>query len=540
MNLLARSRAALRILLGRSPAALASARGPQVRMYHAAKNSRLTSGWNATQSSSDAELHSSLRTLRGRSRSLIRDNAYAKRAKAIVVNNVIGTGVGIQAQAQNNRGRLLDDVNSGIEDVFYSWGRAEYCHTGGALDFQAFEQALMGQVFEAGEVLVRRHLRSFGGSPVPYALEMIEAERIADEYAVPFADGANEIRMGVEVDKFQRAVAYWLRERHPGDLRAVSTSTDNLIRVPAEQIWHLRIVTRWPQVRGEPWMHAVMRTLNDIDGYSEAEIVAARAAACYMGFIETPDGNNPLADAQTDPAAPRDYSMEAGTVEALAAGEKFQGYSPTRPNAAMADFLRHMLRQASSGMRGVTYETLSGDYSQSNYSSSRLGVIDSRDEHRVLQRWWIRNFRELLHAEWLRQAVYAGAIPAISIAEYVTDPMKFTRAKFQPRGWTWIDPSKDVDASLAAIKGGLTTMTDVIDATNGGADIEETLKTRRRELDLMADIDLVFETSPEAYMAKAAPPPAPAPKEPAAPKPDAAGDQAAADDPARARVHQLR
>jgi len=56
----------------------------------------------------------------------------------------------------------------------------------------------------------------------------------------------------------------------------------------------------------------------------------------------------------------------------------------------------------------------------------------------------------------------------------------------------------------------------------------------------MADIDLVFETSPEAYMAKAAPPPAPAPKEPAAPKPDAAGDQAAADDPARARVHQLR
>jgi hypothetical protein len=38
----------------------------------------------------------------------------------------------------------------------------------------------MGQVFEAGEVFVRKHPRAFGDSPVPFALELIEPERLVE------------------------------------------------------------------------------------------------------------------------------------------------------------------------------------------------------------------------------------------------------------------------------------------------------------------------------------------------------------------------
>ena len=46
--------------------------------------------------------------------------------------------------------------------------------------------------------------------------------------------------------------------------------------------------------------------------------------------------------------------------------------------------MRFMLREIAAGT-GVSYESLSRDYSQSNYSSSRLALIDDRDLWRVFQ-----------------------------------------------------------------------------------------------------------------------------------------------------------
>ena len=73
---------------------------------------------------------------------------------------------------------------------------------------------------EAGEVIIRLHFRAFGDSRVPLGLEVVEAERIAAEHeAGALAPGAR-IRMGIEVDLFNRPIAYWIRTLHPGDLRA--------------------------------------------------------------------------------------------------------------------------------------------------------------------------------------------------------------------------------------------------------------------------------------------------------------------------------
>jgi lambda family phage portal protein len=267
---------------------------PGQRSYHAAQVDRLTAGWRAPNNSADSELAGALRQMRGRSRACMRDVPYAKRAKVVVVNNVIGAGVGLQGNIRTADGKLQKSANDGIEAAWCKWSRAENCHTGGALHFSDLERAAMGQVFEAGEIFIRLHGRQFGASDVPLALELIEAERIADDFSQPIgANGENQVRMGVEVDTFGRAVAYWIREHHPSEIRYAINATDKMVRVPAEQIIHLRIVDRWPQTRGEPWLHSTMRRLNDMEGYSEAEIVAARGAAAYMAFIKTPD-NSPI------------------------------------------------------------------------------------------------------------------------------------------------------------------------------------------------------------------------------------------------------
>lgn len=464
-----------------------------VRMYAMARPSRLTDGWGAATTSEDTELSSSLRTARSRSRQLVRDAAYAKRAKVIVQNNVIGSGMGMQAKVSTTRGALNDRINDEIEQVWEDWCAADSCHTGGSLHFNDFERALLGQVFEAGEVFVRIYPERFGRSAIPFALELIEAERLADEFQPSPSDSQHHVRLGVESDKFHRPAAYWIRTIHPGELRQTLDQSARIERVPAEQIIHLRIIERWPQTRAMPWMHAAARKLNDMDGLTEAEITAARGAACYMGFIESPTGETTFGDEQPDGS--RQASLEPAMVEHLAPGEKFNFAAPNRPNSQLDPFMRMMLREVAAGT-GASYESLSRDYSQSNYSSSRLALMDDRDLWRMLQRWFIRSLRAQIHRRWLQQAVLSRAIPTISIDAYANDPKKFEAVCFKPRGWSWIDPTKEVEAYKEAIRCGFTTVTAVIAQTADGRDLEDVLKERQQELNQMEEMDLAFETDP--------------------------------------------
>ena len=507
------------------------------RLYQGAKVARGSFGFGAGgATSADAELNTSLSLMRARSRQMVRDQPYAKRAKLIVVNNVIGSGVGMQAQVMTTRGDLATRVNDDIETAWRAWARADSCHMGGAMHFADLERAAMGQVFEAGEVFVRKHYVTVGASKIPLALELIEAERLAHEYMTPNGiTPGNELRLGVEVNRYGRAVAYWLRDRHAGDIFPSTNATDQYERVIAEDMFHLRVVDRWPQVRGEPWMHSVLRKLDDMNEYTAAEVASARASAYYFATIyKTDDGTSPLPtgdDAEQRPV----MDLEPLMIQELAPGERLDFHKPDRPNSQLDPFLRYMLREVASGV-GVSYESLSRDYSQSNYSSSRLALLDDRDLYKAMQQWWIRAFREPLHAVWLRQAVYARAVESVPVEQYVLNRDKFGAVLFKPRGWSWIDPTKEVTAYKEAIKAGLTTITDVIAATGGGLDIEDVIATRKRELQLLDEAEIEVDTT------------VPEPVEPMAPvapaaEPDPADGEDAADTedkPAAARGRMER
>lgn len=467
---------------------------------------------------------------------MVRDSSYAKRAKTVVQNNVIGSGVGMQAQVMGARGELRANINSAIEDAFCEWSCAEYCHTGGAMHFHDLERAAMGEVFETGECFIRLHYRTFGDSRVPLGLELIEPERIADELASPAAPAPTAaVRMGVEVDAFGRAVAYWVRALHPGDIRQAGNQTDRYERVPAEDMFHLRVVNRWPQTRGEPWMHTALRKIDDMNEATAGELAAVRASSYYFGTIKTPEGTNPLVTA-TESDGKQQMDIEPLTIQELNPGEEFDFHAPNRPNANLDAFMRHMLREMAAGF-GVSYESISRDYSQSNYSSSRLALLEDRDTWKVVQLWWIRNFRQPLHEVFLRQAVLAGAIPGIQVGEYASDMRKFEAVHFKPRGWSWIDPTKEVNAYKEAIKAGLTTLTDVIAQTADGRDIEDVIATRKRELDMLEAAEIEVDTTVQDPLEVLA---AKQPSEPAGKNPAPASEDSTDTEDAAARLRIVR
>lgn len=498
-------------------AATPVSRAKAVRMYAAAQYNRLTADWQAWGTSSDAELRISLRVLRNRSRQLVRDNDYAKNAMRVIKNNVVGQGIRLQAQIMNRRGDALDqEANKQIEQLWERWSRKQNCHTAGVLAFGELQRVLLGAVVESGDVLVRKiRGQAFADSPVPFALEIIEADQLVEEWSGR-AENGNQVRMGVEVDRWQRPVAYWMYPYHPGDYQFLpaTAQTQRLIRVPAKDIYHLFVAERPGATRAAPWLHSTLRRLNDMGGYETAEIVAARASAGVMGFIKTPDIGDP---ATQDPAADsisddiQDNQtvadFEPGTIKKLAEGEEFTGWNPARPNAQMDPFLRLMLRGVAAGV-GVSYESLSRDYSQSNYSSARLALLDDRDLWRVLQSWYVTHFLQDVYEDFLDMAVLAGEL---KFPDYETNRERYCAVRWQSRGWDWVDPYKEVQAARMSVRAGFQTAQDII--SSKGGDFEDTFRQRRREVDLAAELDLVFDSDAAQVSEKGVAQPNPAPAE---------------------------
>jgi lambda family phage portal protein len=459
----------------------------QQRAYEGASVGRLTADWMAPITSADSELLTSLRLMRARSRELVRDNPFATQAVRVIRNNVIGEGVGMQAQVKSAGGNLQKGINDSIEDAWCEWADRSTCHTAGLLGFADIEQLALVQLVTAGEVIVRKIRQPMGGGRIPLALEVIEADRLLDNWQTAHAPNGNLIRMGVEIDKWHRPVAYWFSPQHPGDYQFATFEPARFMRVPAEEVLHLYIIDRWPQTRGEPWFHATLRSLRDEGGLAQAEITKARAAANIVGFIKSPE---PLAPSATADGRQL-LDTEPGTWQKLLPGEDVAGMASYAPNPALDPFLRYMVRKMAIGV-GISYESLSRDYTSSSYSAARMALLDDRSLYRVLQGFFVRNFRRALHRDWLDAAVLVGAVKVGS--DYFTNPLKYQAVRFKPRGWSWIDPAKEVLAYKMAVRSGFMTQGDVIAQTSQDSDFEDTLDRRQAELQMADDRGLIFDS----------------------------------------------
>jgi lambda family phage portal protein len=482
-------RSALRELFRRTPETLPA---PRRRMYEGAKVSRLTSDWVTGGTSADAEIKGSLPRLRNRSRQLVRDNDYARQAIRAVRNNVIGTGIRMQAQVRMQRGggRLDQTVNDAIENAWAMWGRKDSCHTAGRLSFTDIERLLVGSMAESGEVFVRMVRQPFGRSKVPFALEIIESDLLDDTYTGGSTVEGNEWRMGVELDRWGRPVRYAFLTKHPGDsgVGGMPVGAPRHRFVAAEEVIHLYLMDRPGQTRGVPMLASAIQRLHMVAGYEQAEVVRARASSALMGFITSPEGEL-MGDEVMD--GERVSNFEPGVFKYLAPGESVTVPQLDAPDGQLEPFMRAMLRAMAAGV-GCSYETISRDFSQTNYSSSRLSLLEDRENWKALQQFMIENFHRPVFEAWLEMAVLSGVL---NLPAYETDPERYRQVRWMPRGWAWVDPAKEVDAYKEAVRCGFKTQADVV-AEQGG-DLEELLLARKAEVDRADELELYFDSNPE-------------------------------------------
>jgi lambda family phage portal protein len=235
------------------------------------------------------------------------------------------------------------------------------------------------------------------------------------------------------------------------------------------------------QTRGTPWTTTAMTRLKMLGGYEESELVAARISASKMGFFTSEAGDDYQGNGEDGDGTIR-MELQPGTFEQLPAGVEFKPFDPQHPSTAFRDFEKAMLRGIASGL-GVSYTSLANDLEAVSYSSIRQGLLEERDFWRTVQFWMIEHFCQPVYERWLRQALDAGALN-LPAAKY----FKFRSTQWVPRGWQWVDPRNEAEAQITAINAGLMTRTQAL--AERGLDIEDVLRERQAEDEMIAEFDI--------------------------------------------------
>lgn len=435
-------------------------RSSRRRGYDAAKGGDLFADFLGSYGSPDREL-TSLAKIRARSRDLAMNNPYAKHALKIIRDNVVGFngGFGIKlamkVKSRNSGEKVALDslANRIIQNEWRKWGKKGNCTADGKLSWLACQHLFITTVARDGEVLVRKinAKNDFG-----FAIEFIEGDHLEETHNTNLANG-NRIRMGIEFDKWSKPVAYHILTQHPGDNFA-GQNTRKVERVPASQIIHAFLTERPGQSRGVPWSHATVTRFKMLGGFEEATVVGARIGASQMGFFtreteaEGYEGDREDEDGQiVDEVSP-------GILRELPVGMKFEKFDPDQPKTNFADFVKSLLRSIGAAL-GIGYNTLAGDLENVNYSSLRAGSLQERDGWQVLQGWMIESFNQEIFSggkiNWLRNSFLSGQLDPLSFSDFD----RYDSATWRPRGWKWVDPSKDVKAKKEELACQLTSRT---------------------------------------------------------------------------------
>lgn len=451
---------------------------PARRNYAAAQVNRLTEGWTTVSGSANSDIHRSLDAVRARSRQLARDNEYVKYWLSMVATNVVGpTGFRFQARVYDQPGKPDTLANDAIEAALERLGRKGVFDATGKLSQTMLTRLAVLALARDGEVLIQMVRGKDAGNPFGIAFLLLDVDRLDTNLNRPAEGGVNAIRMGVELNAYGRPVAYHLKTAHPGELYQTSgVQGARHQRLLAEDVIHEFIADRPEQVRGMPWAHAAMLRLNNLGGYEEAAVIAARVGASKMGFFTTPDGQGEVVSTGTEDGTDTGalvMDADAGTFQSLPDGVQFTPFNPDYPTAMYADFVKANLRGTASGL-GVAYHALANDLEGVSFSSIRSGTLTERDMWMMVQEWFAAAILDRIHAESLKAALAFGQVVLPNGSTLPLSKIeKFMPHTWQGRRWEWVDPKSDIEADIAAINAGLKSPQSV--AAKLGLDYEDLL-----------------------------------------------------------------
>lgn len=414
------------------------------RRYEGASKAKRLSRWHTPSTSADSANEMSFNTLRDRARDLRRNNPYAANGIRVLSNEIVGTGI----LTQFRKGK---EVVSTLEKQWKDWAETTQIDFDGVHDIYGLQTLITEAIVESGEVLVRKFYDT--GNIFPLQYQVLESDFIDTTKNETLPSGGF-ILQGIEFDSRGKKIAYHLFKNHPGNLNAVKYFTNETVRVPVSEIYHIYRMDRPGQTRGISWLAPVIVRLKDLDDYEDAQLMRQKIAACFAAFVKDISSDPYIDNPDCDPedlegSVEAGSKIEPGTIETLPAGKDVTFANPPQLTSHEA-VLSAYLHGIAAGL-GITYEALTGVLKEVNFSSARMGWLQMAKN--------VKSWREKLIILRLMAPI---ANDFLNVLKIKGEPVEAISVIHVPPKQEMIDPTKEIPAKGEAIRLGLMTLTEAI------------------------------------------------------------------------------
>lgn len=408
--------------------------------YDAATVGRRGAAWVASGSDADAAARKRDR-LAYISRDMVRNTPFAARAQQVIANNVVGDGIipKIEADDKDLRKEGLRLIEEHLDTTAID--------ADGRQNLYGLQRLAMNTIVDSGEVLILREQTVPRPGRIGLQLRLLEPDFLDTSRDGMLPDG-NLIREGIEYDRDGRRVAYHLFDQHPGSdwFRGVGWRSRSS-RVEAARVLHIYRQDRPGQMRGVSWFASIALSLQDLGDYQDAQIMRQKIAACFAGFRKV--GNTMSPGKEPEPLG----TLSPGLIQDIGEDEDMIFADP--PDVGGQDvFTRTVLMSVAAGM-GITYEALTGDMSNVNFSSGRMGRMEM---DRNISGWqWTMVIPQMLQplGRWL---IEEWALAHPERARLISN----ARLMWVPPHRILVDPTREIPALKEAVRAGFASRQGVV------------------------------------------------------------------------------
>jgi len=444
-----------------------------LRGYVAAQDQR-ASAWAPSGGSATAEVGMAAPTVARRARDAVRNDPYACRIVDLWTGNAVGAGITTRWPDQRHA------------NPWRRWAESTACDAEGRLDLYGLQALVMRAVVESGECFVRFLMTEPSPTnPIGLRLQVLEADHL-DTARNGMLAGAATIQ-GIAVGEAGEPIGYWLHRVHPGAAWILPGATWlGSERIPASDVLHIYRKRRPGQLRDVSWLAPVLLRLRDLGDYEAALLMKAKIEACLAAVV-TEEGDEAL----TGAAAGLLRDAQGRTVESFEPGmilyrRGMGSVEVVNPSGggSHAAFARRALEAAAVGA-GLTYDQVSGDLTQANYSSLRAGKIEFRRlceqvQYGMLIPMLVRPIADRFHAQGALLGLWGDDMP--------------DGVSHVPPAHEMIDPLKDTTALIAQVRAGFVLQPEAAGAF--GYDFRAAVEMIREANALLDEAGISLDTDP--------------------------------------------
>lgn len=502
------------VILGADGNPLPPARRPlaSIAPYEAgASDTQETADWSPWLGSADSEVNPWRNPIVARIRDMVRNDGWASGS----VTRLVDTAVGVTLRPVPRPDfRSLSAWSPGFDAAwaaeFASWAKgwwrdwaedpARWCdlkrrHTVP----QQFGLAFRSMLVDGDALAVvswRPDRRAMGRGVLATTIGLVDADRLSNPQDRMDED---RLRGGVELDADGAAVAYHVREGHPGSFYA-DAKAYTWRRWVRETAWGRPVVIhhfeadRIDQHRGVGVLAPVLARLRMLNRYDATELQAAVINAVLAAYITSPFDAELVGDAlNTDAGLPayqklrtefhekNRLKLNGARIPILAPGETIVSVAANRPSSNFGAFQSAFLRNLAAAT-GQSEMEVSQDWSRTNYSSARAALLVTWKTVLRRRQNFATGFAQHVYAAFLEEAMEREPPPMPRAApDFAEARAAYSRADWRGPGRGWVDPVKEPAGAQLRMEAALSTL----DAESGeatGMDYEEVLDQRAIEV----------------------------------------------------------